>query len=214
LETGAILNFTDPVSLAMPVGIISAVLAILIGILFAFFGYRLFKIPMGIAGFTFGLSVGTMIASQLTDIIWVMLVAGVVAGVGFCLLAIFVKKISVFILGAHLGAITALFFFFTMSEFGVSFPPWILIGILAAAGGVSAVIFKTPMFIVSTSFMGSWALVFGIFSFIPSSPEGFIPWLRVIAWVVVGIGGLLVQYKITAKKKIGKEKKPTKGGVA
>jgi hypothetical protein len=201
------LNFTNIEILAAPVGIVGAVLSLLLGIFFCFFGYRVFKIPLAISGFMFGMSLVSLLVYQFTGTVWIILAAGATGGICFLLLAIFILPVGLFILGAYLGAVIALYFFFIFTEVGIVFPYWIPIVVLALAGGITAVIVKKPLIVVASSFLGSWAIVTGVFTFIPPQSTTLIGWIQLAAWIVLGFAGVLVQYKVTAKKKLVQDRK-------
>ena len=196
------MNLSNIEILAAPVGIVGAVISVLIGIFFCFFGYRVFKIPLAITGFMFGMSVVSLSVSQLTGTAWIILAAGAAGGIAFLLLSIFLLPVGLFILGAYLGAVIALYFFFIFTEIGIVFPYWIAMFVLALAGGITAVIVKKPVIVVASAFLGSWATVNGVFTFIPAQSAALTGWIQLAAWIVLGFAGTFVQYKVTAKKKL------------
>jgi hypothetical protein len=146
------------ISAVGPLSIVGALLAVAIGVLYCFFGYRLFKIILGIAGFIWGAGLVGGVVFTLTQSTLIAIIAGVLGGVLFAVLAVVLYYIGVFILGAYLGGALGIFI---MAFFGLATPVWLLL-VLAIAGGVVAVIFKRFMIIVASAFVGAWAIVFGV----------------------------------------------------
>lgn len=190
-----------------PLVISGAAIAILIGILFCFFGYRLFKIVLGIAGFIWGALLVASVVFGLTHSTLAAVLAGLAGGIVFALLAVFLYYVGVFILGTYLGAAVGIF---VLAIFGVMTPVWVIL-ILAILGGVLAVIFQRFMIVLSTAFVGAWAVVFGIFYLIPKTKGGAYTYIALAAWIVLGVIGMLVQYRVTARKKLAEERRKREG---
>jgi hypothetical protein len=186
-----------------PLVIASAVIAVLIGILFCFFGYRLFKIVLGIAGFIWGALLVASVVFGLTHSTLAAVLAGLAGGIVFALLAVFLYYVGVFILGTFFGAAIGIF---VLAIVGVMTPVWVIL-ILAVLGGVLAVIFQRFMIILSTAFVGAWAVVFGVFHLIPKTEGVAYTYIALVAWIVLGVIGMLVQYRVTARKKLEEDRR-------
>jgi len=196
-------NVPMSISAVGPLSIVGALLAVAIGVLYCFFGYRLFKIILGIAGFIWGAGLVGGVVFTLTQSTVIAIIAGVLGGALFAVLAVVLYYIGVFILGAYLGGALSIFI---MAFFGLATPVWLLL-VLAIAGGVVAVIFKRFMIIVASAFVGAWAIVFGVSYLIPKSSGGAYLYIAFAAWLALGITGMVVQYKVTAKKKLAEERR-------
>jgi hypothetical protein len=171
--------------------------AIALGLVQCFFGYRIFRVILGITGFILGgllagYLVNSLTQSQLLSVIGALIGAGLMAGL---------YKVGVFLIGALFGgmAVSALF-----ALVGGSPPTWVVV-ILAIVVGVLAVLFQKLMIVMATSFLGSWWAVSGIAAIMGviqlPSLQGFPPGLRsapagwLIGWFVLGIVGFIVQYR-------------------
>jgi hypothetical protein len=181
--------------------VIGAILAIGLGALFCFFGYRLFKIVLGIAGFIWGGFLVAGIVFNFTHSILVTVIAGLAGGIIFALLAVLLYYVGIFILGTYLGGAVG---FFILALFGLAIPVWLVL-ILAVVGGILALIFQKFMIVLATSFVGSWAVVIGISYLVPKSSTGIYPIIALVSWIVLGLIGMIIQYRLTARKQIEEE---------
>ena len=155
--------------------------AIVGGAVMCFFGVRLFKAVLCLAGLVIGATVAAYVAMRYTlpaeqvpqftyaGLITVMkavpdqtvvLVCAIVGGIGGALLAGLVHHAGVFLLGVWLGQIVAEF---TMA--GSSDRARIMVlAILALIGGVLAMIMRQAITIISTAVIGSCGLMFGMYA--------------------------------------------------
>lgn len=175
--------------------------AIALGLVQCFFGYRIFRVILGITGFILGGLLAGYVVYNLTESQLLSIIAGLVGAlIGAGLMAGF-YKLGVFLIGALFGgmAVSALF-----ALVGGSPPTWVVV-ILAIVVGVLAVLFQKLMIVMATSFLGSWWAVSGIAAIMGviqlPSLQGFPPGLRsapagwLIGWFVLGIVGFIVQYR-------------------
>ena len=176
--------------LGMPPDVVSKIFlstAILGGAVMCFFGLRLFKAVLCLAGLVIGATVAAYIgmryalpAEQVPPFTYaglitvmravpeqtVVLVCAVVGGIGGALLAGLVHHAGVFLLGAWLGQIVAEF---TMA--GSSDRSRIMVlAILALIGGVLAMIMRKTITIISTAVIGSCGLMFGMYALLKRFP--------------------------------------------
>src|ERR1039457_2690959 len=140
-------------------GQITAPLAVAVGILICFWGYRLLKLTLGVTGFiagaTGGWAVGLSLAPGSNGIALVCALIGGVIGTVLCIWLFF---LGVFLLGASAGAIVATALF---SAAGNQ-PQPILVLLLAIVFGVIAMVMQKLMIVVSTAFIGSYLITAGI----------------------------------------------------
>eukprot|EP01104_Vermistella_antarctica_P006403 TRINITY_DN17105_c0_g1_i1.p1 TRINITY_DN17105_c0_g1~~TRINITY_DN17105_c0_g1_i1.p1 ORF type:complete len:277 (-),score=64.85 TRINITY_DN17105_c0_g1_i1:165-995(-) len=140
--------------------------AIIIGIFFCFFGYRLFRPHLFVIGFIVGGVVTYIVLNEQTDLdtVMVVLIALLVAVVSG-LLCIIVFQIGVIVAGAYLGLLLAAVI---LSQIEVwadeDITQWIVIVTLIGAGAIGAflaLLFTKPLVIIATSLAGSYACVSG-----------------------------------------------------
>jgi len=178
-----------------------ALVAIALGVVQCFFGYRIFKVILGITGFILGGLLAGYLVYNLTESQLLGIIAGLVGALIGAGLMAGLYKLGVFLIGALFGgvAVSALF-----GLAGGSPPTWLVV-ILAIVVGILAVLFQKLMIVMSTSFLGSWWAVSGIAAVLGviqmPSLQGFPPGLRsapaswLIGWFVLGIVGFIVQYR-------------------
>jgi hypothetical protein len=179
-------------------------IAILIGALECFFGYKIFKTILGLIGFLIGAALGAGIAyAQSGDKIFTLL-AGIVGGLIGAGLLVALYFVGVFLIGALLGGILVEMLY-RLSNHD---PVLVVIITVAIIVGVIAVIFQKLMIIVSTSFSGSWMVVNGLAYFFinAGSPTDIGTFLRsggsnsyiiLLCAIALGIIGAVIQYRST-----------------
>ena len=188
-------------------------LGILLGSVQCFFGYRIFKIIIGLTGFMLGGVLGGAIGFAASQEEWVALLSGIVGGFIGAALLMMLYFIGVFAIGAFLGVVlgTALF------AAAKSNPEPAVLLILAVIGGVITIIIQKFMIILSTSFGGSWIVVTGIAYFTtdaidPTNIErlfqtgGTHLYVILIFWIALGILGMIIQNKTLPSTARGKRK--------
>jgi MFS family permease len=182
-------------------------LSILVGALQCFFGYRIFKVILGLTGFLLGGTLAGAIGYAISQEQAVALLAGLVGGFIGAALIVALYFIGVFLIGALLGGVlgTALF---AVAE---SNPEPAVVLVLAVIAGIIAVIFQKFMIIVSTAFGGAWAVVTGIAHFTTGAVDpgnlermfrsaGSHLYAILLCWLALGIVGVVVQYKSAPRK--------------
>ena len=188
-----------------------ALASIGLGVVYCFFGYRIFKIVLGILGFISGASVAVRIALEVFGREpAIAILAGLVGGIIGAVLLVAFYFIGIFLLGAWLGSLLGVL----LTGGGGSTVETVIILVLAVIGGIVAVMLQKLMIILSTSLSGAWGIVSGVFHFLgggpgPVRPFQFHPNLRVLrpvgawgyvmllCWVLIGVAGIVVQYRIT-----------------
>ncbi|HSL22788.1 MAG TPA: DUF4203 domain-containing protein [Vicinamibacterales bacterium] len=180
------------------------------GLLACFAGYRLFKVVLGVYGFILGaLVVSSALGPQHT--VWTLLAAAAGGALG-ALALIFAYFIGVALVGAGAGAILLHAAFAAIGR-----EPHVLLAILAAiAGAAAAMMLQRYVIIITTAFGGAWTVLVGglalggdrlarsaaaqgnVWVAYPLNPAPGDRWI-IAAWLVLGIVGALVQFRITAK---------------
>ncbi|HML95660.1 MAG TPA: TMEM198/TM7SF3 family protein [Thermodesulfobacteriota bacterium] len=185
-----------------------AAIAVAAGLVECFFGYRIFRFILGVAGFVaaavfFG-SLGYELSGGSEP---VSIIAGLAGGVLGACLFYYLYIIGVFFLGAILGFTIAMYVF---SLINVEVIPAVLYGAAIISGALAAV-FQKPMLIIATAFGGSFAAVTGgaylIYrNFYPLDP-GFLGNLgedqlyrMAMIWFALGVFGLVVQLMTLPRK--------------
>jgi len=202
------------------------IIVIIIGLLWVFLGYKLFRVVLFMAGFivfwfvTFEL-LRTLLVQKNMFPLWGAYVAAAVAGVIGGLLFFIIIKLGYFLFGMLLGMLfTALLFAATpLGNLGLlvlyQFLIIVAVGILV---GVCAVLLSRPLIIIGTSFNGAYLvgnvidsqwvhsgiaeLLLNVISHIQGSIEfdksNLKPYAVLGGILVVAIVGVVVQWKFTA----------------
>ena len=193
------------------------------GILACFFGYRLFKVVLGVFGFIIGALAASSVfgASDTTPMVIAALVGGI-AGAALLLAAYFV---GVALVGAGIGALLVNMIW-TQIE-GDPHPAVVIV--FSVAGAVVATWLQRYVIILATAFLGAWTMLLGgmavmgdagplraaaagdVWVAYPLSPAPgmrWIPW----AWFAIGAFGTLVQMRWTGGDRgcVGKAAKANK----
>ena len=187
------------------------VLSIAYGALNCFYGYKIFKIVLGIVGFITGGLAAAGVAMAATKEPGIALLAGLIGGAIGAVLMVALYFLGVFVLGALVGGLLGAVAAASLGLQGES--ALLVVGVLGLLGGVLAVVFQKLMIIISTAFSGSWSMVSGAAYFlvdlnplaVAQNPAllqmmGVKLYLLGAAWLVLGILGVLVQYMVTAPK--------------
>jgi len=184
-----------------------AAAAIIVGIVVCFWGYRIFKTMLGLAGFIAGAWLFYLIGMHFTGHAGVLTVIVTIFGglIGASLSVVF-YFVGLFLIGAlggwHIGMLIA----------GATGAVAIMVLplALAAAGGILAIFFQKLIVVVSTSVYGAWGLVAGGFfilgsGLLPADPlrdpalavknlRGMNP-LFALVWLAFALAGLVYQYR-------------------
>jgi len=192
-----------------------ALLSIGLGVVYCFFGYRFFKVILAILGFISGAYMAAAIGFNLLGREQAVLVilAGLAGGVIGAVLVVVFYFIGIFLLGAWLGSLLGIL----LTGGGESTLEIAIILVLPLIGGVVALMLQKLMIVISTALSGAWAIVSGVIHFLggargPIRPFQYHPNLRalrsmgvwgyamLLCWVLLGIAGMVVQYRITTEK--------------
>ena len=202
-----------PVTLQIP----AAIILLAGGLVSCFAGYRLFRVVLSIYGFILGALLATSIAgagSTATLLIWAAV--GGLAGAAILNLAYF---LGVVLVGASIGALLATVLFGR----GGGDPHTLVVVLFAIAGAVAASTLQRYVIVAGTAFGGAWTALVGAMALVgdkaaakaasvndvwvvyPLDPAPGRSWLP-IAWLVLGLAGLVVQLR-SGKRPAKKKKK-------
>jgi hypothetical protein len=185
----------------------SPILLLIAGFVVCFFGYRLLRFTLGLAGFAVGLALGFAVAGLITGISQVFTtVLAVVCGIIGAVLATVLYKVGVFLLGAGAGVLLASII---VTATGWHYP--MLARLIAAiAGGVLTLVLERPLVSVLSAFAGAWGIALGTFSLLgwhhitagtKSLPANY--GLMTACWLVLGLVGAGIQLRAGKKKDEG-----------
>jgi len=189
-----------PVSAQVP----AAIVLVLGGIVACFFGYRLFRIVLGIYGFILGALIATTVSgSASTGTLVLTAIVGGVIGAVVLNLAYF---LGVVLVGAALGAMAVTLIFGR----GGSGPHVLLVILFAVIGAVAAMMLQRYVIVTATAFGGAWTALVGglalagdraakaaaaardvwvVYPLDPAPGRRWVLW----AWLGLGLAGLLTQ---------------------
>ncbi len=103
-----------------------------IGMAVLFFGYRFFKVALGLMGFAAGFVLVVTLGSDLTDFGQTeILIAGLIGGVGFTFLFVLAYYAGIFIMGALMGYLMGT----SVSPY-IHVDPVIIIAVAVVLGGM------------------------------------------------------------------------------
>lgn len=175
--------------------------AVAIGTLYCFLGYRTLKFVIGLTGFLLAGSGAALLAGWVSDGHMVaMLIAGGIGGIAGALALFFLYHAGVFCLGFVGACLVAQNVVTELPQ--EWWAPLAVIG-LGVAGGLIALLLERPAVTAATAAIGSWLVVSGLASLIlgtnwlearSGSPE-FQANRRVIlaCWIVLALAGLMAQ---------------------
>ena len=186
---------------------ISPVLLLVAGFVICFFGYRLLRFTLGLAGFAVGLALGLAVAGLVHGASQVFtIVIGIVCGILGAVIATLLYKVGVFLLGAGAGVLVASII---LTGIGWHYPMLVRV-IAAVAGGILTLMVERPLVSILSAFAGAWGIVLGAFQLLgwyhvtavaKSPPANY--GLMIVSWLVVGIIGAGGQLR---KKEDGRTK--------
>jgi hypothetical protein len=140
---------------------IISILAIVVGLLMCFFGYRLFRIWLAIAGLVLGAYLGYYLGGLVGSEVW-PIAGAIVFAVLVSILAYALFKLGAVLIGASLGAMLLLA---VLKTFGME-PVWWAALVGAAAGAILAGVFLKTFIIIGSAYSGSHLAVVGVYTLI------------------------------------------------
>lgn len=197
-----------PASFQIP----AAIILLVGGLVSCFAGYRVFRVVLGFFGFV----LGALLTSSFmgTEQTLYMVIGAIVGGLIGALILVAAYFVGVALIGAGVGALIV-----NMIWAGLGREPHIVIVILfAIAGALGALALQRYVIITATSFGGAWTTLVGglalmgdrlaieaaarnnVWLAYPTNPAPGQRWV-IVAWLVLGIAGVIVQLTVTAKGK-------------
>ncbi|MCB9453453.1 MAG: DUF4203 domain-containing protein [Anaerolineaceae bacterium] len=179
-------------------GTLSALLALIIGLVSCFFGFRLFRVILVLAGFLGGFWLGVALIGngQQTVAIIVGLVGGIIGAIIFYFLYFIGIALSGAVLGAFVVASVLSALNISVNGLGI-----IVIIVGAVLGAIVALAINKLMIIISTALSGAGGVIYGIGYFVPGvfltvGYDNVAPTLLGgLAWLVLAVVGVLYQYR-------------------
>ena len=184
---------------------VSPVLLLIAGFIICFFGYRLLRLTLGLAGFGVGLALGLAVAWLIPGTSQVLtFVLGIVCGILGAVLAAALYKFGVFLLGAGAGALIA---GVVVAATGWHYPMTARV-LAAIAGGILTLILERPLVSILSAFAGAWGIVLGTFKLFgwhhvsagahrPPANYG----VMIACWLVIALIGVGIQLRSGSKQK-------------
>jgi hypothetical protein len=190
----------------------AAIILVVGGLVSCFAGYRVFRVVLGFFGFV----LGALLTSSFmgTEQTLYMVIGAIVGGIIGALILVAAYFVGVALIGAGVGALVV-----NMIWAGLGREPHIVVVILfAIAGALGALALQRYVIITATSFGGAWTALVGglalmgdrlaieaaarnnVWLAYPTNPAPGQRWV-IIAWLVLGIAGAIVQMTVTAKGK-------------
>lgn len=194
----------------------AAIILLVGGLLSCFAGYRVFRVVLGFFGFVLGALI-TSSAMGTEQGIW-MVVAAIVGGLIGALILVAAYFVGVALIGAGAGALVVNLIWASLGR-----EPHILVVVLfAVAGALAALALQRYVIIGATGFGGAWTAIVGglalmgnrlaveaaarnnVWLAYPMNPAPGQRWV-IVAWLALGLTGVIVQMTLTAKG--GKKKR-------
>jgi hypothetical protein len=198
----------------------AAIVLLIGGTVACFFGYRLFRLVLGIYGFVFGALLATSIVGPAETL--PLVTAAIVGGLLGALILNLAYFVGVALIGAAFGAFVLHFIWPRLAS---GDPHVVLVVVFAALGAVAAIWMQRLVIIVGTAFGGAWTLLVGalaltgdraarqaaaandVWVLYPIDPAPGREWV-VWVWLAIGLAGAVVQLrsgapppKVKAKRK-------------
>jgi hypothetical protein len=188
----------------------AAVFLIVGGLLSCFAGYRVFRFVLAFFGFV----LGALLTSSFmgTEQTMYMIGAAIVGGIVGALILVAAYFVGVALIGAGVGALVVNVIWASLGR-----EPHIVVVILfAVAGALGALALQRHVIVVATGFGGAWTAMVGglalmgdrlaieatarnnVWLAYPMNPAPGERWV-VIAWLVLGLVGVIVQLTVTGK---------------
>ncbi len=175
-------------------------IAVSVGTLYCFLGYRTAKFVIGMTGFLIAGAVASVLVGILTEGHLISVAIGaLIGGASGAMALFFLYRTGVFVLGL-LGS--------TLASYNVlidrpeTWIPFAILG-LGVAGGVIALLIERPVVTLATSAIGAWLVVSGVAYFLLGSAylgdygkslESNEATVLLIAWAVLAALGVFAQF--------------------
>ncbi len=185
-----------------PVAVLVAHLVLIgLGLVSCFFGYRLFRVLLGIWGFISGTVLGLSLTAGPGTGPTLQILAALVGGVLGAVVVSVLYLLGVFLFGAGFGWLIASM----ITQHWAAPSGRVLAIVLACLGGLAALSLQKPLIMVSTALGGAWAALASLGVLLTGCPIDTFParcvlaspWTLVIlcAWLGLGLWGLVTQVR-------------------
>ena len=189
---------------------IAGMIFIAIGLAILFFGYRFFKVALGVMGFAAGFILVVTLGTDLTEFGRnEILAAGLIGGIVFTFVFVLAYYAGVFITGAFLGYILGT----SISPY-INVDPIIIIAVSIVIGGMITFAVQKVVVICVSAFFGAWIILLGVgqalgriqTESLVSEPAKVLTlyreftWMMVV-WLAVALVGIYCQYRKMDGKK-------------
>lgn len=183
-------------------------IAVAIGTLYCFLGYRTLRFVLGLTGFLMAGGVAATLANWISQGNQLAtLIALLIGGLCGAFALYFLYRTGVFFLGL-MG--TALISHNVLASQPDTWIPLVVLG-LAVAGGLFALLIERPVILLATAALGAWMVVSGVAYFIVGS-SGLDELTKLLesedhrtivvaSWAVLAIAGALSQMATTKRKR-------------
>jgi len=185
---------------------LACAMSIIVGVMNCFFGYKIFRIVLGIWGFLGGALLVGGLAHRLFQNEVAAIAGGFLGGLVGATACVLLFHVGVFVLGGALGAVVGIM----LSAMAGAEPHLGLLLLLGLVGGVAALLLRRPVIILSTAFAGSFTIVIGSIYFLGGyAPKELLQDPQVVGrlanaaffgWLVLGAVGTVLQLVTTGKK--------------
>jgi hypothetical protein len=190
----------------------AAIVLLIGGLISCFAGYRVFRVVLGIYGFILGALLASS-AMGTEHTVW-MIVAALIGGIVGALILIAAYFVGVALLGAGIGALAASLIWASLGREPHAF----IVILFAVAGALGALALQRYVIVGATAFGGAWTAIVGglalegnhlavdaaahnnVWLAYPMDPAPGQHWV-LIAFLVLGVIGAVVQLAVTAKGK-------------
>jgi hypothetical protein len=191
---------------------VSPVLLLIAGFIVCFFGYRLLRLTLGLAGFGVGLALGLAIAGLVPGISQVLtIIIGVVCGILGAIVAALVYKLGVFLLGAGAGVLVASI---VLAATAWHHPMFIRLA-AGIAGGILTLVLERPLVSILSAFAGGLGTAAGTFELLgwyhvakgvhtPPANYG----AMIACGLILGLFGAGVQLRAAGRQGRGRRSRP------
>ncbi len=179
---------------------LTGILALIPGITICFFGYRLLRFTLTVAGLALGGYLGYFISTKLSATAWLTVLLIVVMGILGAVVTSFLYKAAVFLVGFAAGALIVAVF-----PSGSGWNHLLFIALGGIIGGILAIFLQRPVISFLTAFLGAWWIVIGIFHLLGKTriqlPATYDLPVMALSWLALGVTGFIVQFSLTGKEK-------------
>jgi hypothetical protein len=176
-------------------------LAIAIGTLYCFLGYRTLRFVIILTGFLLAGAVAASLAAWVSKgQILAIVISGIVGGICGAVALAFLVRSGIFLLGVLGVLVVAMYLTAGRQE---SYIPWLVLA-AGIVGGFLALLLRRTIVILATAAIGAWLVVSGVLFFLagPGSldqpSEAVLSvrqgWVGVACWAVVALVGAMAQF--------------------